>query len=82
MKAEHGRWEHLVGAAFRLDETRDAELRDALAALDSVLEVFDAQLDPVDDFPGYALRRLASSLRRVIPAQDALSSPLPERGNT
>ena len=34
--------------------------------LDNVLEVFPADLDPVDDFEGWAVRRLALSLRRAL----------------
>jgi len=58
------RWDHLLQAAFRLEE--DPRLREAIQALDSVLEVFDGELDPVDDHEGFAVRRLALSLRRVL----------------
>jgi hypothetical protein len=60
------RWGHLVGAAFRLDEAAPADPHAVLRALESVLEVFDAQLDPVDDYPGYAVRRLAMSLHKAL----------------
>ncbi|MBE2252762.1 MAG: hypothetical protein IAE78_24740 [Myxococcus sp.] len=41
-------------------------MRDALAALDAVLEVFDATIEPVDDGEGAAVRRFALSLRRAL----------------
>lgn len=71
------RWQNLVTGAFHLDDelgsvrSRGAVARRRLAIeyLDSVLEVFPADLDPVEDFEGYAVRRLAQSLRRAI--QDA-----------
>jgi hypothetical protein len=34
--------------------------------LRSVLEVFDRDIDPVGDFEGYAVRRLATSLLRIL----------------
>lgn len=36
--------------------------------LRSVLEVFERDIDPVDDFEGYAVRRLATSLLRILDA--------------
>jgi hypothetical protein len=64
---EADRWGHLANAAFHLDEASDGDGRKAaLVALDSVLEVFDVEADPVEDFQGYAVRRLALSLRRVL----------------
>ena len=64
------RWQHLVQLAFRLSESlQDPEspaAREAVRALDSALEVFDAEIDPVDDFEGYALRRFALALRSAL----------------
>jgi hypothetical protein len=67
------RWGHLVHAAFLLEEARggpeDApaeRLRRVRATLDSLLEVFPPEVDPVDDFEGYALRRLAQALQRAL----------------
>lgn len=60
------RWGHVVNAAFHLDETKAPDSRAALVAIDSVLEAFDVEIDPVEDFQGYALRRLALSLRRAL----------------
>lgn len=55
------RWAHLVNAAFHLEETKNVPV-----ALDSVLEVFDAGLEPVDDLEGYAVRRLVLALKSVL----------------
>lgn len=63
MSEEDARWGQLVHASFLLEES---ERPQPLVALDSVLEVFDAELDPVEDFRAYAVRRFASSLRRAI----------------
>ncbi|MFO7155629.1 MAG: hypothetical protein DIU72_003285 [Pseudomonadota bacterium] len=41
-------------------------LEAALQALDSALEVFGPEIDPVDDFEGYAVRRLALALRDAL----------------
>lgn len=40
--------------------------REVERILDSALEVFDATIDPVEDFEGYALRRLLLALRQAI----------------
>ncbi|AKU90131.1 hypothetical protein [Vulgatibacter incomptus] len=71
------RWQNLVHGSFnlceRLDQARrsgeSVGLDDALAYLSSVLEVFPATLDPVDDFEGYAVRRMALALREAIRAE-------------
>lgn len=60
------RWASLTSAAFRLDALTAPSVRDALAALDAVLEVFDATIEPVDDGEGAAVRRFALSLRRAL----------------
>lgn len=61
------RWQHLVKLAFRLsavaDDPESPAAREAVRALDSALEVFGPEIDPVDDFEGYALRRLLLALR-------------------
>ncbi|HWV37297.1 MAG TPA: hypothetical protein VN033_02355 [Vulgatibacter sp.] len=41
----------------------------ALEFLDGVLEVFPPSIDPVDDFEGYAVRRMALALREVLLAE-------------
>ena len=71
------RWQSVVQAAFLLEEAQVNEvggpaaaqerLRRVQAMLDSLLEVFPASIDPVDDFEGFALRRLAQALRRTLP---------------
>lgn len=68
------RWQNLVTGAFHLDDelgsvrARGSVARRRLAVeyLDSILEVFPSDLDPVEDFEGYAVRRLAQSLRRAL----------------
>jgi hypothetical protein len=72
--AREDRWQHLVTGAFQIDdELAVAPVPNTLARrrllaryLDSVLEVFPADLDPVEDFEGYAVRRLAQSIRRAL----------------
>ena len=79
------RWQNLVTGAFHLDDelgsvrTRGAVARRRLAIeyIDSILEVFPPDLDPVEDFEGYAVRRLAQSLRRAIAD---VGSPPEKRG--
>jgi hypothetical protein len=58
------RWSHLVSAAFQLEAAR----LEPVTLVDSALEVFDAELDPVRDFEGYAVRRFLLALRQVLPA--------------
>ncbi len=69
------RWTSLVTGAFLLEESlkatpssSDARPPGALAVsyLDSVLEVFPSSLDPIEDFEGYAIRRMALALRRAL----------------
>lgn len=62
------RWQHLVNGAFLLDEhTRAApDPAAARAFVESVLEVFTAAIDPIDDFEGYAVRRAALALANAL----------------
>ncbi len=68
------RWQNLVTGAFHLDDELAsvrvrgsvARRRLAIEYLDSILEVFPADLDPVKDFEGYAVRRFAQSLQRAL----------------
>jgi hypothetical protein len=69
------RWQSLVTGAFLLEESlkatpppSDTRPPRALAVsyLDSVLEVFPSSVDPVEDFEGYAIRRMALALRRAL----------------
>lgn len=62
MKRED-RWQHLVSGAFRLSEASQPDREAACAYLDGVLEVFGPEVDPVDDWEGYAVRRMALALR-------------------
>jgi hypothetical protein len=70
------RWQNLVSGAFRLGES-EGRLQDgpsaaqALAYLDNVLEVFGPSIDPVTDFEGYAVRRMALALRQALLAAQA-----------
>lgn len=68
------RWQNLVKTAFRLDEQRAAEggrpltpeqrAQHVRGVLESVLEVFPAQLDPVEEFEAFAVRRFVQALHR------------------
>lgn len=68
------RWQHLAQSAFRLEEQLDASRSAGAsaneahvrAAVESLLEVFDSSLDPVEDFEAYAVRRFAHALRRAL----------------
>lgn len=69
------RWQSLVAGAFLLEETlssKEAPIRgaDAIAPalryLESLLEVFPSSLDPLEDFEGYAVRRMALALRNAL----------------
>lgn len=66
--AEPSRWASLTASAFRLDALATPSVRDARAALDHVLEVFDAHVEPAEDFEGAAVRRFALSLQRALGA--------------
>lgn len=60
------RWAMLSSLAFHLDELPTPRREDVTLTLDTVLELFDAKLDPVEDFEGAAVRRLALSLQRAL----------------
>ncbi|HEX5749189.1 MAG TPA: hypothetical protein VFZ09_23360 [Archangium sp.] len=69
------RWQSLVAGAFHLDETLDSKevpvdgpgaAAHALRYLESLLETFPSSVDPVEDFEGYAVRRMLLSLRRAL----------------
>lgn len=69
------RWQSLVTGAFLLEEALKPTPSPthslppgalAVRYLDSVLEVFPSSMDPVDDFEGYAIRRMALALRRAL----------------
>ncbi|MBL8933790.1 MAG: hypothetical protein JNM69_04505 [Archangium sp.] len=69
------RWARLSSVGFALD----GGAVDVAAALDTVLEVFDASADPVDDFEGVAVRRFVLSLRAALEAR-ARGQGLPRGG--
>ncbi len=68
--ADDNRWANLVNTAFLLDQAPRSPgpegLRPALAMIESALEVFPATVDPVEDFEGYAVRRLLLALNAVL----------------
>ena len=53
------RWENLLAAAFLLESGEHGPRR----LLDSALEVFPGNIEPADDFEGYAVRRFLAALR-------------------
>lgn len=74
--APDNRWSNLVNTAFLLDQAPKGPgpegLRPALVMLESALEVFPSTVDPVEDFEGYAVRRLLLSLHAALsPTLDA-----------
>jgi hypothetical protein len=72
------RWQHLVTGAFLLDEAgADRIAAETRVYLDSVLTVFPAGIDPVDDFEGYAVRRMASTLLRALETNAGRGSAAP-----
>ena len=58
------RWLNLVNASFGLAERGGRN--EALAYLDNVLYVFGPNIDPVRDYEGYAVRRMALALRAAL----------------
>ncbi|PTL79422.1 hypothetical protein [Vitiosangium sp. GDMCC 1.1324] len=72
------RWQSLVAGAFLLEETLTGKegagggagaIPPTLSYLDNLLEVFPSSLDPVEDFEGYAVRRMVLALRRALEQQ-------------
>lgn len=69
------RWQSLVAGAFLLEETLSSKeaaesgagaMAPTLLYLDSLLEVFPSHLDPLEDFEGYAVRRMVLAVRRAL----------------
>ncbi|HET9452586.1 MAG TPA: hypothetical protein VFO83_16970 [Aggregicoccus sp.] len=68
------RWLHMVHAALLLEEqlvqehpvSAQERRRRVELLLGSLLEVFPSSLDPVDDFEGFAVRKLAQALQRAL----------------
>lgn len=74
-KVRQDRWQNLAGSAFWLEDQlarhpnalhQEERWHLVRALLDNLLEVFPASLDPVEDFEGYAVRRLSLALRRSL----------------
>ncbi len=69
------RWQSLVVGAFRLEEALSAKEGSeqgagaALRYLNNLLEVFPTSLDPLEDFEGYAVRRMVLALRHALEKQ-------------
>lgn len=72
------RWQSLVAGAFRLEEALGAKegpgagsgaAASALFYLDGLLEVFPSSVDPLEDFEGYAVRRMVLALRHALEHQ-------------
>ncbi len=62
------RWQHLLSAAFSVEEAQDPDL-EMERRVDSLLEVFPSDLDPVDEFEAYAVRRFALAVRSLVRAR-------------
>jgi hypothetical protein len=71
--AQDNRWANLVNTAFLLDQLPKRSgpegIGSALKMIESALEVFPPSIDPVEDFEGYAVRRLLLSLNAVLSEQ-------------
>jgi hypothetical protein len=72
------RWQSMVVGAFQLDEALGAKqgpsdgsgaAAHALLYLESLLEVFPSSVDPLEDFEGYAVRRMLLALRHALEQQ-------------
>jgi hypothetical protein len=72
------RWQSMAVGAFHLDENLGSKevptdgagaAAHALRYLENLLEVFPSSVDPVEDFEGYAVRRMLLSLRRALEQQ-------------
>ncbi|MDY7231827.1 hypothetical protein [Hyalangium rubrum] len=70
------RWQNLVSRAFLLEEqlqggegsARPSGLKAAVDYLESTLDVFPSSVDPVEDFEGYAVRRMVQGLLAALRA--------------
>lgn len=68
------RWQNMVHAALLLEEqaaqvspeSAQARRLQVQLLLGSLLEVFPSSVDPVDDFEGFAVRKLAQALQRAL----------------
>jgi hypothetical protein len=68
------RWQNVVHAALLLEEqaaqlspeSAQARRLQVQLLLGSLLEVFPSSVDPVEDFEGFAVRKLAQALKRAL----------------
>jgi hypothetical protein len=68
------RWQNVVNAALLLEEqaaqlspeSAQARRLQVQLLLGSLLEVFPSSVDPVEDFEGFAVRKLAQALQRAL----------------
>jgi hypothetical protein len=75
-QTRNDRWQNLVSRAFLLEEqlrgaegsSRSSGLKAAVDYLESTLEVFPNSVDPVEDFEGYAVRRMVQGLLAALRA--------------
>ena len=72
------RWQSMVMGAFRLDEALGSRqgpgdgpeaAAHAQHYLETLLEVFPSSVDPLEDFEGYAVRRMLLALRHALEQQ-------------
>jgi hypothetical protein len=77
-QSRNDRWQNLVSRAFLLEEQLRAGggaappsgRKAAVEYLESTLDVFPSSLDPVDDFEGYAVRRMVQGLLAALRADE------------
>jgi len=75
-QTRNDRWQNLVSRAFLLEEqlrgagggAPPSGLKAAVDYLESTLEVFPSSVDPVEDFEGYAVRRMVQGLLAALRA--------------
>ncbi|HYI02278.1 hypothetical protein [Hyalangium sp.] len=75
-QTRNDRWQNLVSRAFLLEEQLrgvgggppPSGLKAAVAYLESTLDVFPSSVDPVEDFEGYAVRRMVQGLLAALRA--------------
>lgn len=59
------RWQHLLSAALSVGEAEEPR-REMERRVTSLLEVFSSDLDPVDDFEAYAVRRFVQAVQGFV----------------
>lgn len=70
---EEARWTHLMNAAFHLQQAGEnepaARIRALRLSLQSALEAFQAA-EPLDDLPGFAVRRMLLAMEEALEGAD------------